>query len=92
VYYQLARRRGLDAADAFWTEAVSGRFPIRLYQVTTARVRRAAGLKGSFPIAYADAFAMALARELGRSLMTGDREIRAAARDVGIEVDWLGRR
>ena len=90
VYYHLARRRGLELADAFWRDAVSARLPLRLYSVTEARVRRAAGLKARLPIAYADAFALALALELRQTLVTGDSEIRHSAAEAGITLHWLG--
>lgn len=90
VYYQLARRRGQPNADIFWRQAVSGQLPLRLFGATDARVRRAAALKARFPFAYADAFAVALARELGQPLVTGDREIRQAAGDLAQPLEWLG--
>lgn len=90
MYYQLARRRGQESADAFWRDAVSAQLPLRLYGVTDARVRRAAALKARLPIAYADAFAMALAAELRQPLVTGDREIRTAAAEADITLQWLG--
>ena len=90
VYYQLVRRQGQEIAGGFWRDVLSSRIPIRLYSVTDARVRRAALLKARFPIANADAFAMALALELKQSLVTGDVEIRGAAEKAGITLYWLG--
>ncbi len=90
VYHHLARRRGPELANAFWRDAVSARLPLRLYSVTEARVRRAAGLKAHLQIAYADAFAMALALEFGQPLVTGDAEIQNAASEAGIMLHWLG--
>ena len=90
MYYQLVRRQGQEIAGGFWRDVLSSRIPIRLYSVTDARVRRAALLKARFPIAYADAFAMALALELKQSLVTGDVEIRGAAEKAGITLNWLG--
>ena len=90
MYYQLVRRQRQEIADGFWRDILSSRIPIRLYSVTDARVRRAALLKSRYSIAYADAFAMALALELKRSLVTGDVEIRGAAEEAGIMLNWLG--
>lgn len=90
VYYKLARRRGSEEAEAFWRAASSGRLPLRLHGATDARVRRAAALKARFLVSYADAFAMGLAIELGQPLVTGDPEIRAAAEDAGVRLEWLG--
>lgn len=66
------------------------RLPLRLYGTTEPRVRRAAGLKALLPIAYADAFAMTLALELRQPLVTGDPEIRDAAAQAGVTLQWLG--
>jgi len=92
VYYQLRRRRGEGPAEEFWHDVLSGVFPVQLLGVTQARVRAAARLKAAFRVSYADAFAMALAQELGQPLVTGDAEIRQAAAGAGVELQWLGRR
>ena len=89
VYYQLVRRLGLETAESFWRQATRGELPLRLHVPTHARVRRAAQLKARLPIAYADAFALALALELRAPLVTGDPELRAAAPAVGATLEWL---
>jgi uncharacterized protein len=47
----------------------------------------AAHLKAQYPIAYADAFALALAQSKEATLLTGDLEFRQAEKEVSIE--WL---
>lgn len=89
VYYQLMRRQGRDVADEFWRDATTGGLPLRIIAATEARVRRAAAIKASHPVAYADAFAMALAIELKQQLVTGDEEIRVVASVAGVELLWL---
>ena len=44
-------------------------------------------LKGRFPIAYADAFAAALAQKYNCPLATGDPEFRRVDQ---LELDWIG--
>jgi ribonuclease VapC len=90
VLYQLARRQGEDVALDFWTASESGRLPLRAHSATDARVRQAALIKSRFPLSYADAFAMALSIELRAPLVTGDREIRAVAKEAGIILEWIG--
>jgi predicted nucleic acid-binding protein len=51
-------------------------------------IRNAALLKGRYPIAYADAFAAALAQKYRCPLVTGDPELRSIA---DLELDWIGR-
>lgn len=91
VYYRLARTGGEARADAFLSAMRRRAFPWRLESVSQARVWRAARVKGRFALAYADAFAVALAAELGVPLLTGDPEILAL--DPGtVTVDELPRR
>jgi len=85
VYYRLIRSKGEEVADAFWREF--RRMPIRLVGVSRSLTLMAAGLKGRYPIAYADAFAAATAKAEGCPLLTGDPELRAL-RGV-IEIEWL---
>jgi len=47
-----------------------------------------AALKGRFPIAYADAFAAALAQKYNCPLVTGDPEFRRVDQ---LNIDWIGR-
>lgn len=55
------------------------RLPIVLCDATEVRILAAARLKAHYRVAYADAFAMALAQELNAILVTGDPEIRTAS-------------
>ncbi|NOZ50709.1 MAG: type II toxin-antitoxin system VapC family toxin [Chloroflexi bacterium] len=50
-------------------------------------VLAAAKIKAHYPVSYADAFAIAAARELGCPLMTGDPEFKKVAHLV--EIVWL---
>ncbi|MGH7860971.1 MAG: type II toxin-antitoxin system VapC family toxin [Candidatus Dormibacteraceae bacterium] len=90
VYYQLARRGRNDEAERFWTGLIRGEAPIRAEAVTIPRIKSAARIKGRYPLAYADAFAIALAQELGCPLVTGDPEVRAPGSDGIVTVEWLG--
>lgn len=90
VFYQLTRRGRNDEAERFWTGLIRGEAPIRAEAVTIPRIKSAARIKGRYPLAYADAFAIALAQELGCPLVTGDPEIRAPANDGIVTVEWLG--
>jgi len=75
VYYRLARAEGGARADAFRSAVRRKAFPWRVESATSARVWEAARIKGTFAMAYADAFAVALAAELGLPVLTGDAEI-----------------
>jgi PIN domain nuclease of toxin-antitoxin system len=93
VLYITQRRHGIAAADTvyanFSTERPGGnRVPIRWLPVDEALVRRAATLKASGGLSYADCFAAAAAAILGCPVLTGDQEFAAAER-AGIAVAWL---
>ncbi len=91
VYSQLAKAGQPSSGRHFWHALVRGTMPVRLVAATTPRVRRAADIKARYPLAYADAFAIALAIELDCPLATGDPEIRRPEAHGLLALEWLGR-
>ncbi len=91
VYYHQARAAGVAAAEQFLAELRSGALPIRLVDVHNRRVWHAARLKAQYPIAYADAFAAALAQELDLPVLTGDRDFRVLEQAGECRIAWLPR-
>ena len=85
VYYFLRKHRNEALAES-WREA-SRTLPVTIEVPTSDDIWNAATLKSRFPIAYADAFAAALAQKYNCPLVTGDKELRRVAQ---LEVDWLG--
>jgi ribonuclease VapC len=72
VYYIVERRAGTDRA----TRVVQNlRHQLSLDLPSEARVLEAARIKARYPMAYADAFAVATAIAHGATLLTGDPEI-----------------
>jgi predicted nucleic acid-binding protein len=69
-----------------------GTLPVSVKDATRRRVRRAAELKGRYPIAYADAFAVATAIEFGAILLTGEPDIEPLEGQENLEVEWLPRK
>ncbi|MCL6639364.1 MAG: type II toxin-antitoxin system VapC family toxin [Firmicutes bacterium] len=61
--------------------------PIRIKEVTKEQALNAAEIKAQCAIAFADCFAIALARSLEAPVVTGDPEFKKAASLV--IVDWL---
>ena len=87
VLYITERERGLAAARR--TLSVFDALPIEVLPVSRATVLTAAHIKAHYRISYADAFAVAAARDVDGTVVTGDPELRAIA-DAGlIAVDWL---
>ena len=85
VYYFLRKHHNEELAEA-WREA-SGTLPITIETPSAEDIWNAALLKGRFPIAYADAFAAALAQKYNCPLVTGDPELRSVEQ---LELDWVG--
>jgi uncharacterized protein len=86
VYYIVARRLGREKAEQFLRRVPS--LPIRVVRPEEDDIIAAARLKGSNRLAYADAFAAALAIRENASIITGDPEL-AVMRDT-LSVDWIG--
>jgi ribonuclease VapC len=86
VYYFLRKHHSEELAES-WRE-LSGTLPVTIEVPTADEIWDAAVLKGRYPIAYADAFAAALAHKYQCPLVTGDPELRSV---VHLKVDWIGR-
>jgi ribonuclease VapC len=61
--------------------------PITLDLVSEERILGAARIKAEHALSYADAFAVALAQELGATVVTGDPEFQNVAAIVNVM--WL---
>ena len=85
VYYFVRKYHGETLAKS-WRES-SGTLPITIEVPTATEIWDAALLKGQYPIAYADAFAAALAQKYRCPLLTGDPDFRAVP---DLELDWIG--
>ena len=85
VYYRLARQHGHPLAqEVIWQlEAL----PIQFYPCDQDLALEAAKIKADYPMAYADAFAVATALRENAVVVTGDPEFRQVEHLVTI--DWL---
>ena len=88
--YITERERGLGAARR--TLAAVDQLPLEIVPVSRATVLEAAHIKARFPISYADAFAVVVARDRGGVVMTGDPEFGLLAGAGLVAVEWLPRR
>jgi predicted nucleic acid-binding protein len=86
VYYFLCKHHSEGLAE-LWRSS-SGTLPATIEVPNADEIWEAAILKGHYPIAYADAFAAALAQKYQCPLMTGDPEFRAID---GLDLDWIGK-
>ena len=85
VYYFVRKYHGESLAES-WRQS-SGTLPVTIEVPTADQIWDAALLKGQYPIAYADAFAAALAEKYRCPLLTGDPDFRSVP---DLELDWIG--
>jgi ribonuclease VapC len=85
IVYIVERKLGGDTALEILRDVQS--LPIKVAEVTMDRVLSAAHIKASFPVSYADAFAIALAQETAGTVVTGDPEFERV--ESFIKVVWL---
>ncbi len=85
VYYRLARQHGHPFAEGVMRQIEV--LPLRLYPCDEVLAIEAAKIKADFPMAYADAFAVATALREGAAVVTGDPEF--ARVEHLITIDWL---
>jgi len=85
VYYVLRKHHAEEAAEK-WRD-LAGTLPVTFDLPNLDDIWEAASLKGRYPIAYADAFAAALAQKHRCPLLTGDPELLVIP---DLEVDWVG--
>ena len=86
VYYFLRKNHSDELAESW--RASSRTLPVTIEVPAHEDIWSAATLKSQYPIAYADAFAAALAQKHDCPLVTGDPEFK---RLDGLEVDWIGK-
>jgi predicted nucleic acid-binding protein len=85
VVYITEREKGLTAAQS--VIAAVDQLPVRLVEADRGLTLAAAHIKARHPLAYADAFAAALAQANNAILFTGDPEMKAVEGQTRIE--WL---
>ena len=87
LYYKVARQENINVAEEarVWLNS----FPILFVDVNWPMTRQAASIKATYPLAYADCFAAALAQQLDAALVTGHREFEQLERAGLLDVEWL---
>ena len=86
VYY-FVRKYHTESLAESWRQ-LSGTLPLTIAVPAAEEIWDAAVLKGQYPIAYADAFAAALAQKYRCPLVTGDPDFRSIP---DLQLEWLGR-
>ncbi|MGB2894665.1 MAG: type II toxin-antitoxin system VapC family toxin [Anaerolineales bacterium] len=88
VAYITERERGLAKAQEVL--AIIEQLPIEILPVDRKTVLAAVHIKAQYPVAYADAFAIAAARSHEGLVLTGDPEF-YAVKDI-VSIEWIGER
>ena len=86
VYYILRNHHAEEVAERW--RILAPTLPVTIEVPTADDIWDAALLKGKYSIAYADAFAAALAQKHRCPLVTGDPEFQSIP---DLELDWVGR-
>ncbi len=90
VYYRLARLKGEESAKEFLRDMKG--MAIQRVSATDRIVIKAASIKARYPIAYADAFAVATAVEQEAILVTGDPDFKEIEKNKDVKIDWLNKK
>lgn len=85
IYYLLLRRSGVNQAERV-LESITLEDSISIAEASWERVKEASKVKADGGLSFADAFAVALAKELEAPLVTGDPEIIEKAEANNIQV------
>ena len=85
VYYCTYRDQGAGGAQ----EVVSrlAEYPIEVVDADQNMTQEAAILKGKYKVAYADCFAVALARQKNAEILTGDPEFKKFKENL--KINWI---
>ena len=88
VYYITLREKGQSTADLAYARIKA--FPLTFFDtIDEELLLKAASLKASYPISYADSFAAALAKIHDCALLTGDPELSILEKEKIISIVWL---
>ncbi len=85
VYYQIAKQDLTGDVARFWNQFLQ--LPVLFVANDFDLVLEAAKLKARFPIAYADAFAVATAIKESASIVTGDPDFKHV--ESLVKIEWL---
>ncbi len=84
VFYKLYKYLGESVAFGFRTDLKRGLFPINVISVNDKRTEAASEIKARYPISYADAFCIELARDLNLPVVTEDPEFESVDRVIKV--------
>jgi len=84
VFYKLYKYLGGPLAVGFREDLKRGLFPLQVVSVNDKRAEAASEIKAKFPVSYADAFCIELARDMDLPVITGDPEFKSVGNIIKI--------
>ncbi|MDI6728812.1 MAG: type II toxin-antitoxin system VapC family toxin [Thermodesulfovibrionales bacterium] len=87
VFYKLYKYLGESVAVGFREDLKHGIIPVNIVSVNDKRAERASEIKARYPLSYADAFCIELARDMNLPVITGDPEFESVKKII--EVAWM---
>jgi predicted nucleic acid-binding protein len=87
VFYKLYKYLGESIAVGFREDLKHGIIPVNIVSVNDKRAERASEIKARYPLSYADAFCIELAKDMNLPIITGDTEFKSVKGIV--EVVWI---
>lgn len=87
VFYKLYKYLGESVAIGFREDLKHGVIPVNIVSVNDKRAERASEIKAKYPLSYADAFCVELARDMNLPIITGDPEFKSVKGIV--EAVWI---
>ncbi len=87
VFYKLYKYLGESVAVGFREDLKHGIIPVNIASVNDKRAERASEIKAKYPLSYADAFCIELARDMNLPIITGDPEFKSVKGII--EVVWI---
>ena len=85
VYYCTYREQGVGGAQNVVSRLAE--YPIEVVDADQNMTQEAAILKGKYKVAYADCFAVALARQKNAEILTGDPEFKKFKEKI--KINWI---
>lgn len=74
VFYKLYKYLGGHIAAGFREDLKQGLFPLHVVSVNNKRAEEASVIKAHYPVSYADAFCIELAKDMNLPIITDDPE------------------
>lgn len=85
VFYRLFKYAGPLIAQGFREDLKAGLFPITVAAVNDKRAEAASVIKAGHTVSYADAFCIALAKEMNHPVITGDPEFESVKDVIAVK-------